>query len=59
MIIIHLLKETNIMKQFDIHDFLNLFYFKINTNQLNIKFLKNFKINEFYGLMHSIVYVHP
>jgi hypothetical protein len=47
------------MKQFDIHDFFHLFYFKINTSQLSIKFLKSFKINEFYVLMHSIVYVHP
>lgn len=59
MIIVHFLKEKNIMKQFDIHDFLHLFYFKISTSQLSIKFLKSFKINEFYVLMHSIVYVHP
>jgi len=26
MIIVHLLKEKIIMKQFDIHDFLHLFY---------------------------------
>jgi hypothetical protein len=52
MIIVHLLKETNIMKQFDIHDCLHLFHFKISTSQLSIKFLKSFKINEFYVLMH-------
>jgi hypothetical protein len=47
MIIVHLFKEKKIMKQFDIHDFFHLFYFKISTNQLSIKFLKSFKIMNF------------